>query len=173
MNSLHTALLTAVVLNPAASFAARPLAYEQAMELTRAAGKVLAKQRTVEVVLNDCTSAFTPLQQSAAKARAHWQSHNADIVAQATRLHHHLLTQITQLQTTTNAEKYTEQINYLIDSNVRGIQQKLAQYPVEQRQPLCHRLMLSISAGDWDVAKALPDTQQIITRYLATQTEGR
>lgn len=178
MNQQRIPLIVAILLSPVFILdpiecdAAPPLAYEQAMELTRAAGKILAKQRTTETLLRDCVSTFAPLQQPATHARDHWQSHNAVIVAQATRLRADLVTQIAQQQATVNAAKYAEQIDYLIDSNVRGIQEKLAQYPPAQRQPLCHRLMLSITAGDWDIARALPEAQQIITRYFATQTDA-
>lgn len=176
LNPRYLTLIAAIMLCPVLTLNAAgntpPLAYEQATELTRAVGKVLAKQRTTETLLRDCGTTFTALQQPASQARAHWQSHNADMVAQATRLRAHLVTQLAQQHTTTNATQYAEQIDYLIDSNVRGIQEKLAQYPPAQRQPLCHRLMLSITAGDWDIAKALPEAQQIITRYLATQLDG-
>jgi hypothetical protein len=160
------------VLYPTAGLAAPPLAYEQAIELTRAVGKVLAKQRTAEALLNDCVATFAPLQAPASHARAHWQAHNADIVTQASQLRTHLAKQIEQQQTSANAKNYAEQIDYLIDSNVRAIQSKLAQYPPQQRQPLCHRLMLSITAGDWDIAKVMPEAQQIITRFYATQTDS-
>jgi hypothetical protein len=64
-----------------------------------------------------------------------------------------------------SATKFTLDVETLIHNSVTSFRSELANKSRKDRHYLCNRMILSISAGEWDLTQKAPDAVGIISRF--------
>lgn len=130
---------------------------QDAVTTTRAIGTLLAREQTTYRLLDTCAQEFAMLQPVAIQGRQRWQAQHVELLAQARKLRAAL------------PGKIDQEIDSLVDSHVRAINDKLASYPSSQRFRICERLINVINTGQWDISVVAPEAAAVVQRHAHTR----
>lgn len=158
-------LLLCFLTAPADSSQLKPLSYEQAQALMHAVGQVTLREQLTLSLLTDCSGEFGHLAESASLARTNWLSSNTSIVEKSRRIRSLVEKSIQSRQSDFDAVKFSLDIEAMVHNGVKNFQSELASKNRKDRHYLCNRLILSISAGEWDLEKQYPDEVSTISNF--------
>ena len=150
---------------PTPSEAHITLSYEQARQLMPAVGRVLLQQQLTDALLQDCQSVFPHLKDSAGRAQQVWQQNNQATVEQARHIEQWVADSISETQSGMDAERFGLDIDTAIHNGVKQFRQDLADKKRKQRHYLCNRLILAVTAGDWDLKVKVPEDVAVISKF--------
>lgn len=139
--------------------------YQNAVVLNKAVGRVLLGKETTHALIAYCSHNYQQLKKDANRAIDRWRERNKNIVARSRIVQSRLANSIQQRQNGFDAEKYVLDIALAVQNGVNSFKQKLASYPPAQRRYLCKRLVLSVSAGEWDIRKKYPAAYKHINDF--------
>lgn len=135
------------------SSVASPISDAQARQLAPAIADVLQQRASTSTLLKYCGQHYPHLQTAAARARTRWLHSNRQVLQLADRVREQLLRGIKHKQSRFAAELFALDIDKAVQHSVAQFHRRLAAYPHVQQHQLCNHLILSIRAGDWDVAR--------------------
>jgi len=141
------------------------LSYEQAQSQMHAVGQVYLGEQMTLNLLADCAGEFKHLAESADRSKTIWLKNNIATVEKSKRIQDFVSQSIQAKQSDFGAVKFTLDIETLIHNSVTGFRSELASKPRKDRHYLCNRLILSISAGDWDLIKQVPAAVDMISKF--------
>lgn len=142
-----------------------PLGYEQAQIMMQAVGKIYLREQMTFALLVDCTGEFKHLAESANRAKGSWLETNTATVEKSRRVQDIVAHSIQMQQSDFGAVKFTLDIETLIHNSVTRFRSELADKPRKQRHYVCNRLILSITAGEWDLNRQVPNAVEIISKF--------
>lgn len=139
--------------------------HEQAQSAMNAVGQIYLREQLTYSLLLDCSGEFRHLAESADLARQAWQIPNTPIVEKSKRIQDTVANSIQQQQTEFGAVKFTLDIETLIHNSVTSFRSELSSKTRKQRHYVCNRLILSITAGEWDLSQKVPDAVAVISDF--------
>jgi len=143
----------------------RALDHEQAQTVMHAVGQVYLREQMTFTLLADCASEFKHLADSADNAKTTWLKTNTATVEKSRRIQDLVAHSIQTQQSDFGAVKFTLDIETLIHNSVTRFRSELAGKSGKQRHYVCNRLILSITAGEWDLNKQVADSVSTITEF--------
>ena len=141
------------------------ISHEQAQSLMRAVGQIYLREQMTFHLLADCSREFKHLGESAGRAKEAWLKPNTPTIKKSKRIQERVAESIQAQQSDFGAVKFTLDIETLIHNGVTSFRSELANNNRKQRHYLCNRLILSISAGEWDLSQQLHDEVTIISDF--------
>lgn len=144
------------------------LSHEQAQRWMQAVGQIYLREQMTFQLLADCAGEFNHLSESADRARTNWQSTNNPSVKKANRIQDFVTHTIQSQQSDFEAVKFTLNIETLVHNSVSGFRSKLAEKSRKDRHYVCNRMILSISAGEWDLDQQIPEAISIVNTFKET-----
>lgn len=141
------------------------LSHEQARTLMHAVGQVYLREQMTFNLLADCAGEYKHLTESAERAKKSWLHKNSATVKKSTQIQDYVSQSIQAQQSNFGAVKFTLDIETLIHNSVTSFRSELANKSRKDRHYLCNRLILSISAGEWDLTRQVPDAISIISKF--------
>jgi hypothetical protein len=160
--------LLAALLQPGITNAVRPnpeIDYQHAQPLIQAAGQIYLHQQLTYKLLADCGTRYKHLADSAQRARQRWQKTNSPVVIKSQHIQELVAESIQKQRTDFDAVKFTLEIEALVNKSVSEFRAELAGKTHKQRHYLCNRLILSVSAGEWDLQRKVPNDVSIISKF--------
>ena len=148
-----------------ASTEERLLNHEQAQSAMQAVGQIYLREQITFTLLADCSNEFKHLAESADLAKTSWRKTNTAIVEKSKRIQQLVAHSIQKQQSDFGAVKFTLDIEALIHNGVSHFRSELAGKSRKQRHYVCNRLILSITAGEWDLNKQVTDAATTITEF--------
>ncbi|MGD8926644.1 MAG: hypothetical protein PVG20_07325 [Thioalkalispiraceae bacterium] len=164
---LFTGLL-GVLLQPGTTCAVKPtpeIDYKQAQPLIQAAGQIYLHQQLTFKLLADCGSKYKHLAESALHAKQVWRKTNHPVVKKSQHIQELVAKSIQKQRTDYDAVKFTLEIEALVNKSVSEFRANLASKGRKQRHYLCNRLILSVTAGEWDLQRKVPKDVTIISQF--------
>lgn len=143
----------------------RSLNHEQAQTAMHAVGQVYLREQMTFTLLADCASEFKHLAESADHAKTTWLRTNTATIEKSRRIQDIVARSIQEQKSDFGAVKFTLDIETLIHNSVTSFRSELAGKPRKQRHYVCNRLILSITAGEWDLHKQVADAVTTITEF--------
>lgn len=139
--------------------------YEQAQRFMQAVAKILLREQLTHTLLDSCSASYAHLKSSAEQSRKKWHDMNRETLTRTKRVQKSVIQNIHETQSPQNAEKFSRDIDDLILNSVAGFKQELENKSRKDRHYVCNRLILSISAGDWDLSRQAPKAVKQITDF--------
>jgi len=130
-----------------------PISDARARQLAPAVAEVLLQRASTTALLQYCGQHYPRLHAAAGRAKTRWLQRNRQVLQRADRLREQLLRGIKREQSRFAAELFALDIDKAVQHSVQQFQHNLAGYPPPQQHRLCNHLILSVRAGDWDVAR--------------------
>jgi len=145
--------------------------HEQAQSVMNAVGQIYLREQMTYTLLLDCADEFKHLGESAEHAKQTWQTPNNPIVDKSKRIQDIVAKSIQEQHTDFGAVKFTLDIETLIHNSVTSFRSELSSKTRKQRHYVCNRLILSITAGEWDLSQKVPDAVAVISDFKLESTE--
>jgi len=136
-----------------------------ARKLAPAVARVSLQHKSTLALLSYCSQHYNQLKTSASHAVSTWVRNNQKILSKAEAIRLRLLDDISHKQTPLDAEQFALAIDTAVQRSVQQCRQALAAYPKKQQHYLCNRLILSVTAGEWDVQVKQHDAYSILENF--------
>ena len=143
----------------------RLLNHEQAQSAMQAVGQIYLREQITFTLLTDCASEFKHLTESADHAKTSWLNTNATAIEKAKRIQEIVAHSIQIQQSDFGAVKFTLDIETLVHNGVTLFRSELTNKSRKQRHYICNRLILSISAGEWDLHNQVSEAVSTINEF--------
>ncbi|MGD8783370.1 MAG: hypothetical protein PVG75_02990 [Thioalkalispiraceae bacterium] len=144
---------------------ATPISHDQAQVLMHAVGQVYLREQLTYSLLADCAGEYKHLSDSASRAKLTWQATNNPTVLKSRHIQELVSQSIQAQRSDYDAVKFTLDVEALINRSVADFRTSLASKSRKQRHYLCNRLILSISAGKWDLQQRIPQAVTTISDF--------
>lgn len=139
--------------------------YKHAKSLNQSIGKIFLAEQTTFTLLDFCADNYKYIRDATSNAREKWNRHNQPILTRARTLQSRLFRSIKNQHGEFNTEKYALQVDVLVQNGVSTLKYKLQSYNPKQRHYLCNRIVLSVSTGEWDIDRKIPEAYQMIKSF--------
>ena len=141
------------------------ISYETAQVIMHASAQILMKHQAATRLLEHCAMTFKHLDKSAQHAAQDWKTKHGPIVTRAKKIKYYIYQNIAQHDHPFEAEKLDLKIDAQIIAHIENLKTNLASNKRKQQHYLCNRLILSISAGEWDIDRVIPEHRQRILTF--------
>ena len=141
------------------------LSQEQAYKLMQAVGQIYLREQMTLHLLQDCASEFNHLSESAERAKSAWQQNNAQAVSMTGQVQDYVTQAIQSQHSDFEAVKFTLDIETLIHNSVSAFRSELAKKNRKDRHYVCNRMILSVSAGEWNLDQQVPEALHLLSRF--------
>lgn len=168
MHHLSASVLAAALSLPHALGAGNlEFTMEEAIEVIRAAGAVMATESGLEHAARHCSEHYPDLARPSRDALDAWAVRNELALTRSRQLSDIVLRAVAERSGPELAGRMRARLHEDTVHQARELVATVETRPAEEQHYLCMRMLESIDAGQWDIAASHPDAYQILAEDYA------